>query len=100
MVNLLFYGGAFWLASIVFTVDRIVPASIPIGVAYIIVIIVGVWSPSDRYYFWAALFCTVLIILGYLVAPIPGEKWKAITYRGLAAVTLLGLVLFPLRRKV
>ena len=99
MVNLLFYGGAFWLACIVFTVDLLVPASVPVGLGYTIVVLVGIWSPSGKYFFWSALLGTILIIFGYLVSPITGEPWKAMTHRMLSVVTLWGLAFFLSRRK-
>ena len=44
MVNLLFYGGAFWLACIVFTIDLLIPSGVAVGLGYVVVVIVGIWS--------------------------------------------------------
>ena len=51
MVNLLFYGGAFWLACIVFTVDLIVPSGVAVGLGYVVVVNVGIWFPLRKYFF-------------------------------------------------
>ena len=51
VVNLLFYGGVFWFASIVFTIDLIIPSGVAVGLGYAVVVIVGIWSPLRKYIF-------------------------------------------------
>ena len=104
MVNLLFYGGAFWFSCIVFTVDLIVPSGFAVGLGYVAVVIVGIWSPSRKYFFWAAFFGTLLIIFGYFVSPITKEPirrylyWEDITNRALSIVIVLGAAFFLSKR--
>ena len=104
MVNLLFYGGAFWLACIVFTVDLIVPSGVAVGLGYVVVVIVGIWSPLRKYFFWASFFGTILIILGYFVSPMAEEPmhrylhWKDITNRILSIATLWGFAFLLSKR--
>ena len=104
MVDLLFYGGAFWFACIVFTADLIVPSGVAVGLGYVAVVILGIWSPSRKYYFWAAFFGTILIIFGYFVSPITEETmrrylhWEDIINRMLSIVILWGSAFFLSKR--
>jgi len=51
VVNLLFYGGAFWLACIVFTTDLLIPSGVAVGLGYVVVVIVGIWSALTQIFF-------------------------------------------------
>ena len=103
MVNLLFYGGAFWLACIVFTIDLLIPSGVAVGLGYVVVVIVGIWSPSRKYYFWAAFIGTMLTILGCFVSPITDEPmhrylhWEDITNRILSIIVIFGGHFFSVR---
>ncbi len=99
MVNLLFYGGAFWLASIVFTVDLLVPSGVAVGLGYVIVVLVGLWAPTRVYFYFAAVTGTLLTALGYLVSPLSTALWEGVTNRMLSIVIIWMTTLLCLRLK-
>ena len=67
--NLMFYGGAFWISCIVFTVDILLPAGVSVGLGYAGIILLGRLSPSPKYYMVTAITGTFLTVLGFLVSP-------------------------------
>ena len=104
MVNLLFYGGAFWLACIVFTIDLLIPSGVAVGLGYVVVVIVGIWSPSRKYYFWAAFIGSMLTILGGFVSQVTDEPmhrylhWEDITNWILSIIVLWGFAFLLYKR--
>jgi len=98
MSNLMFYGGAFWISCIVFTVDILLPAGVSVGLGYAGIILLGRLSPSPKYYMVTAITGTFLTVLGFLVSPQIGEVWIAVTNRVLSVIIIWTIAFLCWRR--
>lgn len=56
-------------AFVIFLIDLQVPLGIATGIPYIVVILLSLKSPENRFTLITACICTLLIILGYLGSP-------------------------------
>lgn len=73
------------LALGVFAADLVLPAGAVNGAAYVLVVLVSLWFPLAWHTYTAALVCSVLTILGFLLSP-PGDPvlWMVLCNRTLA----------------
>jgi len=97
MTSLLFVGGTFWLACIVFVTDLVVPTGVAVGRGYAGLVITGIWGPWRNYFYWAAAAGTLLTVMGFFFSPMSGEPWKAITNRGLSILMVWVTAILCLR---
>jgi len=98
MSNLMFYGGAFWISCIVFTVDILLPAGVSVGLGYAGIILLGRLSPSPKYYMVTAITGTFLTVLGFLFSLQIGEVWIAVTNRVLSVIIIWTITFLCWRR--
>ncbi len=70
MTNLLFFGGTFWIACVIFVTDLLVPRGVAVGLGYSILPILGLWSPWQATIYWGAVVGTLFTAAGFLFSPI------------------------------
>ena len=88
------------IAAAIFAFDLSTPLGVAGAVPYVVLVLVGLWSPWRPYVFVLALGSTVLIGFGYVFSPPGGVTWVAATNRTLAlfAVWAMAILAFEHRR--
>lgn len=69
------------LTAVFFLMDVMFPLGVAGGVLYVTVVLVTLWLQGSRTTLGAAMFCTCLTILGYLLSSDGGEHWVVIVNR-------------------
>ena len=70
------------VTAVILYVDLQLPLGVTITVFYIIPIMISLMSDRREYTFGLAIFCTLLIVLGYLLSPSIGiPKWVSVIDR-------------------
>jgi PAS domain S-box-containing protein len=88
------------LALGVFALDLALPLGVVDGIAYVLVVLVALWSPQHWFTYTAALVCSGLAILGFWLSP-PGNPllWMVLVNRGFALCLIWGTAILGLWRK-
>ncbi|GJL49494.1 MAG: hypothetical protein NPIRA01_07210 [Nitrospirales bacterium] len=76
------------LTAVFFLMDVMFPLGVAGGVLYVTVVLVTLWLQGSRTTLGAAMFCTCLTILGYLLSPDGGEHWVVIVNRSFAVYAI------------
>ena len=87
------------LASVIFSVDLLLPLGVAGGVPYAGMVLIGLWSRWRPLIIVLAVLGSVLTVLGYLYSPAGGEPWVVITNRGLAIAIIWVAAIMALQRK-
>ena len=61
------------IAFVILLIDLHVPLGIVTGIPYIVVVLLSLKSPENRFTVFAACICSLLVILGYFGSPPPPE---------------------------
>lgn len=69
---------------IVFFIDLALPLGVASGVPYIATVLIVLRSKKIKYIINIAIFCSLLVIIGYFYSPEGGELWKVLSNRFLA----------------
>ncbi len=96
MVQLGRVGLAAVLTALIFVFDLAMPSGVGIGVTYMGLVVLGVWSDDRRFVFALSATATALIVLGYFFSHGSGPPLVAAADRALAlvAVWVTALVIF------
>ncbi len=87
------------LSLLALVVDMMTPIGIAIGMLYILPLLLTVTQENLHICLSAAIFGTILIIVGYWASPISGEKWVAIINR-LMAISQVWVTYFVVRQSM
>jgi len=93
------YGQLAWIAGAstgIFLVDLQIPLGTAVGILYLGVVLLSLWSRSASHAWEAATICTVLVVVKLLVAERVPDMWPALANRSLSVfaiwtVAILGL---------
>jgi len=81
-----------WIAAIggiaIFLVDLTVPLGVAIPIAYVGLILFGLWIPQTGYTVCVAAMASVLTILDPFLSPPGGPVWMAVANRGIVIAVL------------
>lgn len=82
-----------WVASgvgavLIFLVDLALPVGVAIPIAYVGLVLVGLWIPETGYTIAAAATASVLTIVDVFLSPSGGPVWMAATNRGIVIAVL------------
>jgi PAS domain S-box-containing protein len=77
-------GSSIVVAVIILIFDLYLPLGVAGGVPYVVLVLIGLWSPWRYYVYLMAVIGTLLIALGYIASPEGGVLWIVITNRVLA----------------
>lgn len=91
--------GTVALAVAIFMVDLLVPLGVAMGVLYVVPILIALRSPQPRFVFGAALACTILTILGFILGPPGGILWMGIANRALSIFAIWVTAILSLQQK-
>ncbi len=83
-----YYLLALILTLILFTLDLVIPLGVAFGVLYFIIILIALQLPDNKAAIYAAIFTSVLIIIGLVFSPEGGEDWKVYFNRAISVVTI------------
>ncbi len=67
---------AWGLVAVVFLLDLVLPEGAAIGLLYVVVMLLGLWTPGTRDVLYVAAFATVLSVVEYVLTPV-SEHWSA-----------------------
>ncbi len=81
---------------IVFLFDLFIPLGVAVGVLYVVVVLLTLWTPHSKATVVAAILSSLLIITVFFYKPSVAEMWKVIFNRGISlfavwVVAILGL---------
>jgi hypothetical protein len=87
------------LMLIILLVDLFTPLGFAIGVVYIAVVFISLWSPHKRFTVLVALICSVFTIGALFIEPAVPEMWKVYLNRALALFAIWVVVTLGLNKK-
>ena len=87
------------LASLIFIFDVSIPLGVAVGIPYILLVLISLWSPRIRFTLFMAILGSLLTITGYVISPSGGELWKVLANRFLALFAIWATALVTLYRK-
>ncbi len=90
------YGFCGVLLAVIFVVDLLVPLGVAVGVMYLVVVLLTLWTPNSKTTLVIAMLSSLLIVAAYFYKPPVDSMWKVILNRGISlfivwAAALLGL---------
>ena len=95
------YAMAFFLVTVIFSMDLNIPLGVAGGVPYVAVVLLAQWTGDQKSIVYAALLSTLLTILGFFLSPPGGELWKVLSNRALALFAIwVAAVLLTQRKAV
>jgi len=87
------------LLTVIFISDSLIPLGVAGVVAYVIVVLVSLWSHRPKLPVYVAIIASVLTLLGLFSSPPGGELWKVISNRLLALFVIWVTAVLSLRWK-
>lgn len=85
---------------IILLIDLTLPLGIAVGVLYIVVVLVSLWSPHRKFTLIIAVVCSVLTICAFFCKPAIVEMWKGVFNRGLSLFAIWATAALGLQRKL
>lgn len=95
----LLYPGCAVLLGLIFILDLGTPLGVAVGVLYIGVIILSLWSPHDKVTLVVAAIASLLIVAAFFYKPPVSEMWKVFFNRGIALLAVWVTAILGLQRK-
>ncbi len=83
----------------VLMLDLVIPLGVAMGVPYILVVLISLWSPGKRFTVTVAVICSILTISAFFYKPPVPEMWKAVFNRILALSAIWVTAILGLQRK-
>lgn len=87
------------LMAAIFLSDLAIPLGVAMGVPYIAVVLISLWSPHKRFTVFVALISSVLTMAAFFFKPQAAEVWKAVSNRALALFAVWVTASLGLQRK-
>ena len=86
---------AWVLTAGVFALDLVLPQDTSVGLLYVVVLLLGLWTPSPREVLFVAGFATMLSVVHYVASPI-ADNWSVNLFNevlqvGVVWITALGV---------
>ncbi len=88
------------LAIAIFLLDLAIPLGVAMGVPYVAVILISLWSPRKRFTVLVAVFSSVLAMAACFLKPQVAEMWKVVFNRALALFAIWVTASLGLQRKI
>jgi two-component system, LuxR family, sensor kinase FixL len=78
------------LAVAIFMFDLIMPLGVAVGLLYVAVIVLSLWSPWKEYIYWVAIIITTFIVIGFYLSQDAVIYWIVMTNRGMSIAGVWG----------
>jgi hypothetical protein len=88
------------LMATILYLDLLIPLGAAIGVAYVSVILISLWSPQNSVTVLMAVVCSALTISAFFLQPEVVEMWKVIFNRVIALFAIWITAIQGLQRKI
>ena len=75
-------------AAVIFILDWYIELGVAVGVPYVLVVWIASFTERREALWVAAVLCSLLILLGFVISPSGGELWKVLANRGLAVMVI------------
>lgn len=86
------------LLAVIFTVDLFIPLGVAIGVLYLVVVLLTLWTPHSKATLIIAMLSSLLIVAVFFYKPPVDSMWKAIFNRGISLFTVWAAALLGLQK--
>jgi len=80
--------------------DLSIPLGVSIGVAYILVVLISLWSPQNKFTVLVTVVCSIFVIGSFYFQPVVAEMWKVIFNRVISLFAIWVTALLGLQRKI
>jgi len=87
------------LSAVIFAFDLAVPLGVASGVAYVAVVLLGIWMPRPQHVLALAAITTLLTITGYYLSPPGNFIWMVLANRALALLVIWISAVLIVQRK-
>lgn len=87
------------LTAAIFLSDLAIPLGVAMGVPYVAVVLISLWSPHKRFTVIVAIVASVLTLGAFFFKPPVAEMWKVVFNRSLALFAIWVTALLGLQRK-
>lgn len=88
------------LMLVILLLDLSIPLGVAMGVPYILVVLLSLWSPAKRFTILVAVICSMLTVAAFLYKPAVAEMWKVVFNRSLALFAIGVTAALGLQRKI
>jgi hypothetical protein len=88
------------LMVVILLLDLSIPLGVAMGVPYIAVVLISLWSPHKKFTILVAALSSVLTIVAFLYKPAVPEMWKVIFNRSLALFAIWVTASLGLQRTI
>lgn len=89
-----------FLILVILLLDLSIPLGVAMGVPYVVVVLLSLWSPSQRFTILVAVVCSLLTVAAFFCKPAVAEMWKVVFNRGLAVFAIGVTASLGLQRKI
>jgi hypothetical protein len=84
------------MLAVIFIVDLFIPLGVAVGVLYLVVVLLTLWSPQRKATIIVAIVSSLLIVSVFFYKPPVTDMWKVVFNRGISlfavwSATMLGL---------
>lgn len=86
------------LMAVIFTVDLFIPLGVAVGVLYLVVVLLTLWTPHSKTTLIIAMLSSLLIVAAFFYKPPVDAMWKAIFNRGISLFTVWAAALLGLQK--
>ena len=80
--------------------DLSLPLGVAMGIIYIVVVLISLWSPQNKFTMLVAIACSVFTIGAFFYKPVVTEMWKAIFNRSISVFAIWVTASLGLQRKI
>jgi hypothetical protein len=84
----------------IFIIDSLVPLGVAMGILYILVVLISLWSNKIEMPIYMAISGSILTMIGVYTSPSGGELWKVLTNRSLALFAIWATAILSVQRKM
>lgn len=99
-IELSIYALCTLLMIVILLLDFSVPLGVAMGVPYIAVVLISLWSPGKNFTYIIAAASSVMTIAAFILKPPAGELWKVISNRGLALFAIWVTAILGIQIKI
>lgn len=86
------------LLSVICAVDLLMPLGVAVGVLYLVVVLLTLWTPHNKTTLFIAGLSSLLIIAVYFYKPPVDYMWKAMFNRGISLFSVWSAALLGLQK--
>ena len=86
------------MLAVIFVLDLFIPLGVAVGVLYLVVVLLTLWTPQNKATIIVAVVSSLLIVSVFFYKPPVTDMWKVVFNRGISLFAVLAAAILGLQR--